>query len=97
MAADHCPNPAADQGAGLRVGLGQLPGERAERAAALALAAFHLGDHHVPPGPESLGAAEIGLPLVTGDGRRLVADDRLHELVFSGEVVRQLGPADPGR
>ena len=59
------PESGRDQGAGLRVGLGHLPGERAERAAAPALAALHLGDHHVPPGPEPLWAAEIGLPLVS--------------------------------
>ena len=76
------PESGRDQGAGLRVGLGHLPGERAERAAAPALAALHLGDHHVPPGPEPLWAAEIGLPLVTGDGRGLVADDRLDKLIF---------------
>jgi hypothetical protein len=98
MAADHCPNPAAIRSRACASVSASCPAsERAERAAAQALAALHLGDNHVPPGPEPTGAAEIGLPLVTGDGRGLVADDRLHKLVFAGEVVRQLGPADPGR
>ncbi len=62
------PEAGRDQGSGLRVGLGELAGKSAKRAAALALTAYCLGYHHVPPGQQSFGAAEIGALLVARDG-----------------------------
>jgi hypothetical protein len=97
MAADHCPNPAAIRARACASVSASCPASEPSGQPPWAWLLLHLSDHHVPPGPEPLGAAEISLPLVTGDGRGLVADDRLHKLVFAGEVVRQLGPADPGR
>jgi hypothetical protein len=43
--------------------------------------------------PAALGAAEVGLPLIPGDGAGLVADDRLRKLVLVGEVVVHLRAA----
>jgi len=66
-------------------------------AAALALPAPGLGDHHVAPGPQPPGAAEVRLPLVAGDDVGLVADDRLHERVLVGKAVVHLRPAHTRR
>ena len=56
--------PDGDLSAGARVGLGELSGERAERAAARATGCIGLGDDGVAPGTQAAGGAEVGLPLV---------------------------------
>jgi hypothetical protein len=66
-----------------------LATERTEWAAALCLAVLRPGDHHVPPGCDSVLAAER-VPMVIDDGVGLVVDDRLHEFVLVGEVVVHL-------
>ena len=78
-----CPpfEPGRDEGPGLGVALGELTAERAERAASLRFGALRCGDHHVPPGFDSVGAAER-VPLVLDDGAGLVVDDRLHEIIL---------------
>ena len=90
-----CPliEPGRDERSGLGVALGELANERAEWAAALCFGALRCGDHHVPPGFDSVRAAER-VPLVIDDGVGLVVDDRLHEVVLVGEVVVHLRAAD---
>src|SRR5271166_5718034 len=90
-----CPliEPCRDEGPGLGVALGELAAERAEWAAPLCFGALRCGDHHVPPGFDSLRAAER-VPLVIDDGVGLVVDDRPHEFVLVGEVVVHLRAAD---
>src|SRR6185437_3256073 len=76
-----CPliEPGRDERAGLGVALGELANERAKCAAPLRLGALRGGDHHLPPGLDSVRAAE-GLPVATDDAVGIVADDRLHEV-----------------
>ena len=62
---------------GLGVAFGELAAERSEGAPSPGLGASRLGDHHVAPGSQACGAAEVGLPLVADDGVGLVVDDRL--------------------
>ena len=90
-----CPliEPGRDERSGLGVTLGQLTTERAKWAAPLCFGALRCGDHHVPPGFDSVRAAER-VPLVIDDGVGLVVDDRLHEFVLVGEVVVHLRAAD---
>ncbi len=59
----------------------------------LCLGVLRRGDHHVPPGFDSVRAAER-VPLVSDDGVGLVVDDRLHEFVLVREVVLHLRAAD---
>ena len=90
-----CPliEPCRDERSGLGVTLGELTNERAKLAAPLCFGALRCGDHHVPPGFDSVRAAER-LPIATDDGVGLVVDDRLHEIVLVGEVVVHLRAAD---
>ncbi len=90
-----CPliEPCRDERSGLGVTLGELTNERAKLAAPLCFGALRCGDHHVPPGFDSVRAAE-GLPVAIDDGLGLVVDDRLHEIVLVGEVVVHLRAAD---
>ena len=90
-----CPliEPCRDERSGLGVTLGELAAERAKRAAPLCFGELRCGDHHVPPGFDSVRAAEH-VPLVLDDGVGLVVDDRLHEFVLVGEVVVHLRAAD---
>src|ERR1700741_5110636 len=90
-----CPliEPCRDERSGLGVTLGELATERAKWAAPLCFGELRCGDHHVPPGLDSVRAAER-VPLASDDGAGLVVDDRLHEFVLVGEVVVQLRAAD---
>src|SRR5689334_2274027 len=90
-----CPliEPCRYERSGLGVTLGELTNERPKLAAPLCLGALRCGDHHVPPGFDSVHAAER-LPLAIEDGVGLVVDDRLHELVLVGKVVVYLRAAD---
>ncbi len=83
-----CPpiEPCRDQGSGLGVTLGELSNERGKLAASSRFGALRCGDHHVPPGFDSVRAAE-NLPLAIDDGVGLVVDDRLHKFVLVGELV----------
>ena len=60
IADDGCPliEPCGDEGSGLGVTLGELAAERAKWAAALCFGALRRSDHHVPPGFDSVRAAE---------------------------------------
>ena len=75
-----CPliEPCRDERSGLGVALGELTTERAEWAAPLCFGELRSGDHHVPPGFDSVRAAER-VPVVIDDGAGLVVDDRLYE------------------
>ena len=55
-----CPliEPCRDERSGLGVTLGELTTERAKWAAPLCFGALRCGDHHVPPGFDSVRAAE---------------------------------------
>src|SRR6202011_5228435 len=90
-----CPliEPCRDERSGLGVTLGELTTERAKWAAPLCFGELRCGDHHVPPGFDSVRAAEH-VPLVSDDGVGLVVDDRLNEVVLVGEVVVHLRTAD---
>ena len=90
-----CPliEPCRDERSGLGVTLGELTNERAKLAAPFCLGALRCGDHHFPPGFDSVRAAER-LPLAIDDGLGLVVDDRLHEFVLIGKVVVHLRAAD---
>src|SRR3974390_754358 len=68
----------------------ELTNERAKWAAPLCFGALRCGDHHVPPGFDSVRAAER-VPLVIDDGAGLVVDDRLYEFVLVGGGGVQLG------
>src|SRR5271170_5168754 len=85
--------PCRYERSGLGVTLGELTNERAKLAAPLCFGALRCGDHHVPPGFDSVRSAER-VPLAIDDGLGLVVDDRLHELLFVEKVVVQLGSAD---
>ena len=93
-----CPliEPCRDERSGLGVTLGELTNERAKLAAPLCFGALRCGDHHVPPGFDSVRAAER-VPLAIDDGLGLVVDDRLHEVVLVGKVVVHLRAADSRR
>ena len=54
-----CPpiEPCRDERPGLGVTLGELANERAKGAAALRFGALRCGDHHAPPGFDSVRAA----------------------------------------
>ena len=67
-----CPliEPCRDERSGLGVTLGELTNERAKLAAPLCFGALRCGDHHVPPGFDSVRAAER-VPLAIDDARRL--------------------------
>ena len=90
-----CPliEPTSNERSGLGVTLGELTNERAKLAAPLCFGALRCGDHHVPPGFDSVRAAER-VPLANDDGLGLVVDDRLHEIGLVGEVVVHLRAAD---
>src|SRR5579859_1299544 len=90
-----CPliEPCRYERSGLGVTLGELTNERAKLAAPLCFGALRCSDHHVPPGFDSVRAAER-VPLAIDDGLGLVVDDRLHEIVLVGEVVVHLRAAD---
>src|SRR6201994_129019 len=90
-----CPliEPCRYERSGLGVTLGELTNERAKLAAPLCFGAPRCGDHHVPPGFDSVRVVER-LPMAIDDGVGLVVDDRLHEVVLVGEVVVHLRAAD---
>ncbi len=90
-----CPliEPRRDERSGLGVTLGELTNERAKLAAPPSFGALRCGDHHVPPGFDSVHAAER-VTLAIYDGLGLVIDDRLHEVVLVGKVVVHLRSAD---
>src|SRR5271169_5481163 len=90
-----CPliEPCRNERSGLGVTLGELTNERAKLAAPLCFGAPRCGDYHVPPGFDSVRAAER-VPIAIDDGVSLVVDDRLHEFDLVGEVVVHLRAAD---
>ena len=98
IADNGCPliETCRDERPGLGVTLGELTTERAKWAAPYCFGVLRCGDHHVPPGFDSVRASEHE-SLVMDDGFGLVVDDRLHEFVLVGEVVVHLRAADFGR
>jgi NAD(P)-dependent dehydrogenase (short-subunit alcohol dehydrogenase family) len=85
--------PCRYERSGLGVTLGELTNERAKLAAPLCFGALRRGDHHVPPGFDSVRGAEH-VPLAIDDALGLVVDDRLHEFVLVGKVMVHLRAAD---
>src|SRR5271154_3594826 len=85
--------PCRYERSGLGVTFGELTNERAKLAAPPCFGALRCGDHHVPPGFDSVRAAER-VSLAIDDALGLVVDDCLHEFVLVGEVVVHLRAAD---